>query len=189
MKNIDFDYMNKTIIISNAFNKLARNYGSKEYVALTDAISKNPDFKIEIRHIKQKASKMTYKGLTYDTMKDYFTVNKADRAKYLCAKLDEMRGLKNGKRDVTMMVCSYAAIKAWFFSVCSEIESHNEEIQELCKKSKKEQRMNAPAEESTIQSGNSETTTSAETDIRTFTPTEVIKNTSLSVQEADRKVS
>ena len=189
MYGISIDHEIKTITITKKFAKLTKNFASDESKELGEAMRQYPNYKLVTHTIKKATNKVTYEGLNYKTMKDYFTANKADQAKQLCDKLDEMRGLKNGKRDVTMMVCSYAAIKAWFFSVCSEIESHNEEIQELCKKSKKEQRMNAPAEESTIQSGNSETTTSAETDIKTFTPTEVIKNTSLSVQEADRKVS
>ena len=122
MYGISIEHKNKTITITKKFEKLTKNFASDESKELGRAMRQYPTYKLKIREIEKNPDKMTYKGLTYDIMKDYFTANKADRAKYLRDKLDEMRGRKNGKRDVTMIVCSYAEIKAWFFAECPEIE-------------------------------------------------------------------
>lgn len=183
MYGISIEHKNKTITITKKFEKLTKNFASDESKELGRAMRQYPTYKLKIREIEKNPDKMTYKGLTYDIMKDYFTANKADRAKYLRDKLDEMRGRKNGKRDVTMIVCSYAEIKAWFFAECPEIEKHNEEIIKLCKDSKKDNLKKTSEAKSSDQFDNNETTTPAESDVKTFTPTEVIKNPSLSVEE------
>ena len=107
MYGISIEHKNKTITITKKFEKLTKNFASDESKELGRAMRQYPTYKLKIREIEKNPDKMTYKGLTYDIMKDYFTANKADRAKYLRDKLDEMRGRKNGKRDVTMIVCSY----------------------------------------------------------------------------------
>lgn len=138
MYELTVDHKNKTITMTKRFEKLTRNFASDESKTLARAMRQYPHYKTEIRKIKSNPDKMTYKGLTYDVMKDYFTANKTERAQYLCDKLEEMRGRKDGKRDVTMQLCSYADIKAWFFTECPEIEEKNNAIRELCSKSKKE---------------------------------------------------
>lgn len=137
MYELTVDHKNKTITMTKRFEKLTRNFVSDESKTLAKAMRQYPHYKIEIRKIKSNPDKMTYKGLTYDVMKDYFTANKAEQAKYLREKLDEMRGRRAGKRDKTMKQCSYAEIRAWFFAECPEIEERNKDIRDLCENSKK----------------------------------------------------
>ena len=84
---IRLNHFAKEILISKTFQKAAMNPNSMEYKDLAEVMEKHPDYKITQRGIKECTHKDTYKGLTYEYMRDYIilTSTKEEEAKNLAA--------------------------------------------------------------------------------------------------------
>ena len=106
---IRIDHLNRVILISKSFAKAAMNANSKEYRDLLDIRKEHSDYKIAERAIKKNTSKETYRGLTYDYMRNFIIAQNDDKnASDAIAEFEEMLLISRCHRK------SYPIVKKWF---------------------------------------------------------------------------
>ena len=66
----EIDFINSKIILTKKFAKAASILNTPEYTALIQIRRENPDFTIELREIKKKEGKKSYRNLTYSLPHD-----------------------------------------------------------------------------------------------------------------------
>lgn len=99
MKNITIDYAKKTIVITKAFEKKAREYGSDAYKALRDARNEFKGYELVVKAPK---SSNGFKGMDYPFMEEY--ISKQENADELLASFNKLR-----EKEL-----KYPEIKQWF---------------------------------------------------------------------------
>ena len=72
---IRINHFEKKILISKSFQKAAMNPTCREYAELMEVMANHPDYKLDQRAIKTNPKKDTYKGLTYEYMRDYIILH------------------------------------------------------------------------------------------------------------------
>lgn len=107
------DYLKNIAEVNTTFAKMMQDPTSDEYALLQRVKVENPGIKITTRKIKSNPQKDTYKGLTYDWMREYIATH--EPAEVVDAKLaafDEMRYISqcHGK------ALRYPTIKNWFLT-------------------------------------------------------------------------
>ena len=124
MKNYEFDYSKKQIVVSKSFLKEAGIIGSAAYIELAQVRSDFPDFQIVPREISKKQDKKTYGKLTYEAMKEFITAQEEDNAPTVLAEFDRIQQLSaihNGP---------YAFVTAWFLKRYNDVFEKKEETAE-----------------------------------------------------------
>ena len=67
----EIDFINSKIILTKKFYKAAGTLNSNEYRILVQLRRDNPTFTVELREIKKKEGKQSYRNLTYEHMEAY----------------------------------------------------------------------------------------------------------------------
>ena len=109
---------NDNIVISRSYAIQAAIPNSKEYNLLADVKMVYPEYKVVIREIK-KASKESYRGLTYAYMEYYISTHQ--NADVRMAEYNEMRL----RAECHSM--KYGHIKKWFLSAYPQIDDFTPE--------------------------------------------------------------
>lgn len=126
MTGIIINHENKTITLTRAFAKLTSNPLNKEAKLLSRVVKDFPDYEIIVRTIKRNPDKDTYKGLTYDYMREYIIRFSEDKK----ADLKELEDM------IFISQCHskskrYPVIKKWFLKkypdVVNILKSEQEE--------------------------------------------------------------
>ena len=71
VKGYELNVAEGKIVITKVFQKKASVYGSNEYNVLVNLRRDLPDYQIEVKEIKKKENKKSYKGLNIDEMKRF----------------------------------------------------------------------------------------------------------------------
>ena len=114
MKNtLKINHENKTIIMDRTFSKFAENTRSDEYAHLQQVRRDYPDYAVTIRTIKRNAEKETYKGLTYEYMRDYIILHSSPE--------EELAAMAEFNEMLLISRCHaqslrYPTIKKWFLN-------------------------------------------------------------------------
>ena len=132
MRDIEVLSAKQTIVLSSAFEKRARRYGSLEYKKLQAVRCENPGYQEVIRQFKKNHKQEHYAGLTYDFMRWYILrVEKKEDALAVLAGLEYLISISKchsaGKR--------YQTVKAWFLNRYPEVEqfgSDNKLLMQWC---------------------------------------------------------
>ena len=115
MKNyLKVDDRNMRLIMDRTFDKNRRIVGSKEYNLFQRARKDNPQYSVELKHIKTNPEKRVYKNLTYKYMREYIKRHANSTAR-----------LKEFEEMVLRSKChaiKYPKVKAWFLAAYSEID-------------------------------------------------------------------
>lgn len=115
MKNyLKVDDSNMRLIMDRTFDKNRRIVGSKEYNLFQRARKDNPQYSVELKHIKTNPEKRVYKNLTYEYMREYIKRHANSTAR-----------LKEFEEMVLRSKChaiKYPKVKAWFLAAYSEID-------------------------------------------------------------------
>lgn len=115
MKNyLKVDDRNMRLIMDRTFDKNRRIVGSKEYNLFQRARKDNPQYSVELKHIKTNPEKKVYKNLTYAYMREYIKRHANSTAR-----------LKEFEEMVLRSKChaiKYPKVKAWFLAAYSEID-------------------------------------------------------------------
>ena len=115
MKNyLKVDDRNMRLIMDRTFDKNRRIVGSKEYNLFQRARKDNPQYSVELKHIKTNPEKRVYKNLTYKYMREYIKRHANSAAR-----------LKEFEEMVLRSKChaiKYPKVKAWFLAAYSEID-------------------------------------------------------------------
>lgn len=110
----------KTVLMNSVFDKAAKDTFSDEYAHLQRVREQNPGYLLEVRQIKRKANKLTYKGLTYERMREYIIryTEDAKRTKLL-ADFDHLLDISYCQAKARR----YPVIKKWFFEQFPEVKN------------------------------------------------------------------
>lgn len=122
MKNYcRIDHENRQIIMDRTFAKNSENTRSEEYAHLQEVRRDYPTYQVIRRTIKKSANKKTYKGLTYDYMRNYIlTCGAPNRERYaILAEFDKLLLISQCQSKSLR----YPVIKHWFFEKFPEIEN------------------------------------------------------------------
>lgn len=117
--NIKINFNSKKIVMTRGFAKKAARPGTDEYIELNNIRADYPDFKVATRKpIKKNKSKESYKGLTYNYMREYIRHNEPSKTREtVIAELEEniirSRCHSDGFR--------YPVIKSWFLDRYPEV--------------------------------------------------------------------
>lgn len=126
MKNININYEAETIEVSKSFMQKASAFGTKEYKALKEARTMEPDFKLKVI---SNQSKKTYRSLTFEAMEAHIKLIETENE-------ERTKVLKEFKSMITYATTrksSYPIVKKWFLKKYKEsynnalIEEPNEE--------------------------------------------------------------
>ena len=121
-KGLTINIETNEIILSKAFRKKSSVYNSPEYQELQNCRRDNPTFKVIIRSIKKAEGKETYKGLTYEYMKNY--IKSHANADKNMAEYKELRLLSECHK------IRYAVIKNWFLDAYPEVKQYGVKAEE-----------------------------------------------------------
>ena len=111
-------YAEGVIEMNTTFAKMMQNPLSEEYALLQRTRQDFPTFMVRTRQIKSNPHKDTYKGLTYEYMRDYIILHTApEKEAEAVAEFDEMILISkcHGK------TLRYPTIKKWFLKKYPEV--------------------------------------------------------------------
>lgn len=109
--SIKINYIDETITMNAGFAKSAMNTTSPEYKYLQKVRQDFPTYRLEVRKIKKNIQKKTFKGLTYEYMRNYIrTYENKDQIEQVLAELDHKIDISHchSQKD------RYPVIKKWF---------------------------------------------------------------------------
>jgi hypothetical protein len=110
---IRINHFEKKILISKSFQKAAMNPTSREYSELMEVMANHPDYKLDQRAIKTNPKKDTYKGLTYEYMRDYIILHSTPEEEAAAvAEFDELILVSKCHSQALR----YPTIKKWFLT-------------------------------------------------------------------------
>ena len=119
MKTIEVLSADHKIVMSSAFEKKARRFGSPEYKMLQEARRDNPGYVEEIHQFKTNTKQDRYKGLTYDYMRWYISiVESKEDALAVLAGLEYLINISKGHS----MCKRYSTVKSWFLKHYPDVE-------------------------------------------------------------------
>lgn len=128
MRDIEVLSAKQTIVLSSAFEKRARRYGSLEYKKLQAVRCENPGYQEVIRQFKKNTKQEHYDGLTYDFMRWYIV--KVESKNDAPAVLEGLEYLINiskchskGKR--------YQTVKEWFLRRYPDVKAFGADNEHL----------------------------------------------------------
>ena len=119
----EIDFINAKIILTKKFAKAASILNTPEYTTLMQMRRENPDFTIELREIKKKEGKKSYRNLTYEHMEAYIITREGkDSATY--------KEYLNVKKLAQIQAGPYAYVKSWFLKKYKDEFAKEEETDE-----------------------------------------------------------
>ena len=122
----EVDFINSKIILTKKFYKAATTLNSPEYTTLMQLRRDNPGFAVELREIKKKEGKQSYRNLTYANMRNYIITLEGEESENL-KEFDKV--LKLSK----VQTGPYAYVKTWFLKKYGEEFNAEEEVSEAPK--------------------------------------------------------
>lgn len=111
-------HADRAIVMNTTFAKMSEDTRSDEYALLQKVKMENPGFSVCRRQIKSNPKKDTYKGLTYEYMRDYIITHTSPEEELAAvAEFDEMILVSkcHGKS------LRYPTIKKWFLAKYPEV--------------------------------------------------------------------
>ena len=111
-KKFNYNFVEKTIVGSNAAIERANKGLEPEYSELTEMLSVHPEFTVTVKSIKRKEEKKTYNKLTLSRMKDYIETQFSDK-EVLSSKLIEFEAIKAIAKTKGAL---YPMTKKWFLN-------------------------------------------------------------------------
>lgn len=122
-KEIYVNYEGHALVITKAFEKKARLYGTKEFEKLAKARTDFPTYEIVVKSTqKKKKNSNPYSGLTYNYMEKYITAKNND----LLKEFNIMRGKPENEEDALPEKYEYREIQKWFLEKFPEIKAFYE---------------------------------------------------------------
>ena len=127
MTSIQINEKKHTIEMTKKTYDKACKFGTQEYFDLQEVRKAYPNYRVV--KVTQKASKNTYKGLTYEYMEKYIAAHD-DEKKTIMAEYKMMRGTSEEAKEALAEPVSYYEMKVWFlkkFPAIAEFHKKREE--------------------------------------------------------------
>lgn len=127
MKNtLKIDFTKEQIIMDRTFAQKVTDTSSAEYRHLQEVRRDYPDYKVVLRKIKKNPNKETYKGLTYEYMRNYILTHEDDeKVLEVLAEFSEMKQISRCHSQAKR----YPVIKNWFLEKYPEIKNFGEKVE------------------------------------------------------------
>lgn len=119
----EVDFINSKIILTKKFYKAATILNSTEYTTLMQLRHDNPGFAIELRSIKKKEGKKSYRNLTYKHMEEYIITLEGKES-------ETLKEFNNVLKLSKVQAGSYAYVKTWFLKKYGDAFQSEEEAAE-----------------------------------------------------------
>lgn len=119
MTAIEILSSSREIIMSSAFEKKARKFGSPEYKMLQEARRDNPGYAEVIRQFKTNTKQDHHAGLTYDYMRWYISkVESEEDAPAVLVGLEHLINISKSHSKCKR----YPTVKSWFLKRYPDVE-------------------------------------------------------------------
>ncbi len=129
MKAIEVFAAEQKIVMSSAFEKKARKFGSPEYKMLREARLDNPGYSEEIRQFKTNTKQDRYKGLTYNGMREYIRKAEGDKADSVLVGFEALIDISKCHSNCRR----YSTVKEWFLKRYPEIKEFGMDEEKMSK--------------------------------------------------------
>ena len=103
----EVDFINSKIVLTKKFYKAATILNTPEYTTLMQLRRDNPGFAIELREIKKKEGKKSYRNLTYKNMEEYIITLEGEES-------ENLKEFNNVLKLSKVQAGPYAYVKTWF---------------------------------------------------------------------------
>ena len=117
----EINFINSKIILTKKFYKAAGTLNSNEYRILVQLRRDNPTFTVELREIKKKEGKQSYRNLTYENMRNHILICEGEDSKAL-KDFDHVKALSQAQAG------PYAYVKTWFLKQYGDAFKREEEV-------------------------------------------------------------
>ena len=131
MTNIAINEKKHTIELTKKNYDKACKFGTQEYLDLQEVRKAYPNYKVV--KVTRKASKNTYKGLTYAYMEKYIKAHD-DEEQTIMAEYLTMRGETDEADEALANSANYQEMKNWFLEKFPAVAAYHEERTELIEK-------------------------------------------------------
>ena len=116
----EVDFINSKIILTKKFYKAATTLNSPEYITLMQLRRDNPGFAVELREIKKKEGKQSYRNLTYKHMEEYIIALEGEKS-------ETLKEYEKVKQLSKVQAGPYAYVKTWFLKKYGDAFKSEEE--------------------------------------------------------------
>ena len=120
-KKFNYNFIEKTIVGSNAAIKRANKGMNPEFKELTEMLAQHPDFTVVAKIIDKKEGKKTYSKLTFDRMEEYIRTQFSDE-ETLNAKIVEFKAIQ---KVADAKGAKYPLTKKWFLATYPEFKENS----------------------------------------------------------------
>lgn len=103
----EIDFINSKIILTKKFAKAASTLNTPEYMTLLELRRNHPDYTFELREIRKKEGKKSYRNLTYERMEDHIITREGKDS-------EAHKEFKKIKALSQVQAGPYAYVKSWF---------------------------------------------------------------------------
>ncbi len=103
----EVDFINSKLILTKKFYKAATILNTPEYTTLMQLRCDNPGFTIELRTIRKKEGKKTYRNLTCKNMEKYIIALEGEES-------ENLKEFNNVLKLSKVQAGPYAYVKTWF---------------------------------------------------------------------------
>lgn len=105
----EIDHINAKVILTKQFAKAASILNTPEYLTLLELRRNHPDYTFELREIRKKEGKKSYRNLTYERMEDYIITREGKGS-------DAHKEFEQVKKLSQIQAGSYGYVKKWFLN-------------------------------------------------------------------------
>lgn len=116
----EVDFINSKIVLTKKFYKAATILNTPEYTTLMQLRRDNPGFAIELREIKKKEGKKSYRNLTYKNMEEYIITLEGEES-------ENLKEFNNVLKLSKVQADPYAYVKTWFLKKCGDVFKSEDE--------------------------------------------------------------
>jgi len=103
----EINHFQAKIILTKQFAKAASTLNTPEYMTLLELRRNHPDYTFELREIRKKEGKKSYRNLTYERMEDYIITREGKDS-------EAHKEFKKIKALSQVQAGPYAYVKSWF---------------------------------------------------------------------------
>ena len=116
----EVDFINSKIVLTKKFYKAATILNTPEYTTLMQLRHDNPGFAIELREIKKKEGKKSYRNLTYKNMEEYIITLEGEES-------ENLKEFNNVLKLSKVQAGPYAYVKTWFLKKYGDVFKSEDE--------------------------------------------------------------
>ena len=125
MKNYEFDYSKKQIVVSKSFLKEAGIIGSRAYNELAQVRRDYPGYSVVQREVKKKHGKNPYDRLTYKAMQEFIEAQEPEEiAPFVLTEFQRIQELSHSYN------AKYVFVRNWFLQRYRDVLVQEEEAAE-----------------------------------------------------------